>query len=679
MALERFIPKSPDMFIRNSQDFEVAKFGHLNTIVEYINNNSAKPAGLNGYVQFNDNSALGGDAGLFWDNVNKRLGVGTVTPGAVLEIYGGTETLGISGPANQAKSIQIARYNNSSFQAHYIGDDGGAFFGAGLTISASGSNSQIYLQVSSPGRNVNIGSAGQALLPKDLGARLGVRGSGSTSATTALLIQNSTGTNSFEVKDDRNAILSGGLTTTGILSFADVSIQAGLKVLTTAGIGGYNAAKDGTKVDIYGSQTTASSFGGAQSLWINNTLLANNNNYNLIGLRINPTFDHSTFVNTVDYGIQFNSTFAFSTGTNNSTNFILNPTYNYTGGTNTVRGIYYNPTLTSLVNTTHRAIETTTGDVLLATTSGNVGIGTSAPTSKLYLDGGIFTKKYYTDTANQTINFGSAYELFGTPHASSGYSFFINPTGFSSGWDVNIGNATTYFNFNGSNGFSAFKISALSLTLGGGQLSYYLSSPDTGWSYASAGGWDFVIRGSADEKLRIKSGGNVLIGTSTDLGGKLSIKGSGSTSGTTSLLVQNSLGTNSLSITDDGVATFFKKVQLQTSGVNEIVLTPNDGSNVPTLTVYNVTFGGKIDLGYGSIGVGGGEMTIATNAQNININSAWTLKLNPSRGVRMPRLTTLQRLAITSPDNGLVVFDTDVQNLCYRRDGVWVQATYAAV
>jgi hypothetical protein len=51
MALERFIPKSPDIFIRNFQDFEVAKFGHLNTIVEYINNNTVQPAGLNGYVQ----------------------------------------------------------------------------------------------------------------------------------------------------------------------------------------------------------------------------------------------------------------------------------------------------------------------------------------------------------------------------------------------------------------------------------------------------------------------------------------------------------------------------------------------------------------------------------------------------------------------------------------------------
>jgi hypothetical protein len=51
------------------------------------------------------------------------------------------------------------------------------------------------------------------------------------------------------------------------------------------------------------------------------------------------------------------------------------PVINGTGGTLTSRGIYYNPTLTSLTGVTHRAIETTTGDVLLGTTSGSVGIG----------------------------------------------------------------------------------------------------------------------------------------------------------------------------------------------------------------------------------------------------------------------------------------------------------------
>ena len=38
MALEKFIPQSPDRFIRNSKDFEVARFGHLNEMIDYINN-----------------------------------------------------------------------------------------------------------------------------------------------------------------------------------------------------------------------------------------------------------------------------------------------------------------------------------------------------------------------------------------------------------------------------------------------------------------------------------------------------------------------------------------------------------------------------------------------------------------------------------------------------------------
>jgi hypothetical protein len=37
MALEKFIPQSPDRFIRNSKDFEVARFGHLNEMIDYIN------------------------------------------------------------------------------------------------------------------------------------------------------------------------------------------------------------------------------------------------------------------------------------------------------------------------------------------------------------------------------------------------------------------------------------------------------------------------------------------------------------------------------------------------------------------------------------------------------------------------------------------------------------------
>lgn len=46
----------------------------------------ATPAGSTGYVQFNNAGALGGDAGLFWDNTNKRLGIGTTAPATAIHI-----------------------------------------------------------------------------------------------------------------------------------------------------------------------------------------------------------------------------------------------------------------------------------------------------------------------------------------------------------------------------------------------------------------------------------------------------------------------------------------------------------------------------------------------------------------------------------------------------------------
>ena len=68
------------------------------------------------------------------------------------------------------------------------------------------------------------------------------------------------------------------------------------------------------------------------------------------------------------------------------TNLYIDTTLNYTGTTTTgiVRGIHYNPTLTSVVGVTHRAIEIVTGDVIFGSTSGNVGIGTTTPAAKLH-------------------------------------------------------------------------------------------------------------------------------------------------------------------------------------------------------------------------------------------------------------------------------------------------------
>ena len=58
-------------------------------------------AGSAGQVQFNTAGVLGADSGLFWDNTNKRLGIGTASPADSLHIRNGSSaaTLQIDRPA----------------------------------------------------------------------------------------------------------------------------------------------------------------------------------------------------------------------------------------------------------------------------------------------------------------------------------------------------------------------------------------------------------------------------------------------------------------------------------------------------------------------------------------------------------------------------------------------------
>ncbi len=72
---------------------------------------SGTPGGLNGQVQFNNNGAFGGDAGFFWDNANKRFGIGTTTPQYSLSVITGN-VRGVFGESSYSSGQACGVYGN---------------------------------------------------------------------------------------------------------------------------------------------------------------------------------------------------------------------------------------------------------------------------------------------------------------------------------------------------------------------------------------------------------------------------------------------------------------------------------------------------------------------------------------------------------------------------------------
>jgi len=104
---------------------------------------------------------IGGATGMYWDNTNKRLGINNTSPSAPLEVNG------------EIRSTSLIR------------------------LMIGGSN-KVLMQNANTIINSPV-SIGQATAPS---ARLHIKGSGTTSATTSLLVQNSAGTDMFKVTDD---------------------------------------------------------------------------------------------------------------------------------------------------------------------------------------------------------------------------------------------------------------------------------------------------------------------------------------------------------------------------------------------------------------------------------------------------------------------------------------------
>ena len=264
-------------------------------------------SGTSGQVAYwNGTSSQTGSNNLFWDAANSRLGINTTSPIRALDIRG-------------AARIETA----STTELDLIGGGGNI-----LRVSCSATTPFIGTMTSNPlgffigaterARFFTTGNFGINTGATDGGQRLQVmgdafiRGTGTTSATTALLVTNSVGSTILQVRND-NYVLATNISTTSVFSTNYYTNGTGANMLL---YGGSSGTTSSFVFNSYGSTDSAIS-----------------NDFVRMSRVYNPTSGVGVY-NTL----------------------LIGSTINQTGGANGItRGLYVNPTLTAAAD--WRAIE----------------------------------------------------------------------------------------------------------------------------------------------------------------------------------------------------------------------------------------------------------------------------------------------------------------------------------
>jgi hypothetical protein len=585
---------------------------------------------------------------LFWDDTNNRLGIGTNAPATALQVVGNISTFN----ANASRGINMGIAVNDL--SNYINSGQGTGF---FMHFQDGNPSYEPIRVRMSIGTFGVGFGNFVAAGNAIGATAHVRGSGSTSATTSLLVQNSGGRTALKVADNGVVTIGADDKSGEQLVFVGL-FGTRLRILTNSVIDGItgsviNSALDFTSNDLILSSKAASTTSNVYIIPTSFTSLSGS-------VLVNTTTDVASSVLTV----------------NSTTKGFLPPRM-----TTTQRDAIVTPaTGLKIYNTTLGTTDTYDGATWqrFGQQTFIKGSGsTSATTSLLIQNSAGTTLMSVSDNGNISMGAGSLTTFTGTVANTTGpmqaLSFFTTNTPFNFGTAsiYNITGTTPVVTSGQRDGFlGQFTFAP---TSGTAVLNVLNVSP----TINQTGGANGITRGlyinptltaAADFRAIEVTDGNVLIGNSASNTAKLSIKGSGTTSGTTSLLVQNSAGTQTFKVEDGGL------VQI---GLTSFI---NWTFNSNTLTSSQFAYikssnGSVLTTGAVNGGVHGNDNGGKVADSGINIPQVASAVLEVSsttRGFLPPRMTTAEKNLIATPATGLMVFDTDLARPCFFNGATWI-------
>lgn len=127
---------------------------------------AAAPAGSDGQIQYNNGGSTGGDANLYWDDSNNRVGIGTSTPDNTLHVKSaGTTHIKIESEAGNEAALKLKSGTEASAYVWQPGSTSDLrFYVNGADRMHLDNDGNVGIGTTSPDYNLHVASAGSAVV-----------------------------------------------------------------------------------------------------------------------------------------------------------------------------------------------------------------------------------------------------------------------------------------------------------------------------------------------------------------------------------------------------------------------------------------------------------------------------------------------------------------------------------